>query len=231
MIKIRHGSERGHFRNHWLEARFSFSFGHYRAPDHDSYSDLLVLNEDLVQPGQGFAPHFHMNIEAISYPLAGKIEHRDSEGHVARMGPGDVQRMTAGYGITHSEMNASATEPEHHLQFWISPARQGLPPSYEQITINAREKRDRLRLIASPDGKESSLMLHQDTRIYAAVIGEKPVGYRPPPGRRTYLHVARGSIRAADRNLKGGDGAFIEDELHLSMESDTEGEILLFDLR
>lgn len=231
MIKIRYGSDRGHYRNEWLEARFSFSFGHYRDSDYDGYSDLLVLNEDRVQPGQGFAPHSHFDIEAISYPLAGEIEHRDSEGHVARMRRGDVQLMSAGSGITHSEMNASTTDPEHHLQFWIAPARRGLPPSYEQRRISDQDKRDQLRLIASPDGGRDALVLHQNARIFCAHLVGGQISYRPPHGRRTYLHVARGGIRTNTLDLAEGDGAFIEDEAVLALSPAPEGEILLFDLR
>lgn len=231
MIKVRYGSERGHFRNHWLNAYFSFSFGGYRDPIYDHYSDLLALNEDLVQPGAGFKPHSHTDIEAISYPLTGEIEHRDSVGNVARMRPGDVQRMTAGRGITHSEMNASATAPEHHLQFWIAPAERGLAPGYEQRTFDVAQKLGRLRLIASPTGSDGSLTLHQNTRIFAAVLKNGTVTYAVPPRRRTYLHVAHGVMRINGLDLTGGDGAIVEGEPRLNLESAKEAEVLLFDLR
>lgn len=231
MMRIRRSADRGHFRNHWLDARFSFSFGHYRDPEYDGYSDLLVLNEDRVQPGQGFGPHSHVDIEAISYPLAGGIEHRDSIGHVARMHPGDVQRMTAGRGITHSEMNASATAPEHHLQFWIAPSIRALQPAYEQRTFDESEKLGQLRLIVSPDGRDGSLLVHQDARIFASILRGDAVSYIPPRQRRTYMHVARGVVRANGLDLAAGDGAAIEGEPRLILHPAPEGEVLLFDLR
>lgn len=231
MLKIRRAQDRGHFRNDWLDARFSFSFGGYRDPEYDGYSDLLVLNEDRVKPGRGFAPHSHTDIEAISYPLSGEIEHRDSVGNVARMRPGDVQRMSAGRGITHSEMNASAEQPEHHLQFWIAPAQRGLAPGYEQRHFDRSELEGRLRLIASPDGGEGSLTVHQDARVYALLARDKAVQYRPPQGRRTYLHVARGSLQFNGHPLAAGDGAATQDLDRLELLGAPEAEVLLFDLR
>jgi quercetin 2,3-dioxygenase len=215
MMRIRRSADRGYFRNHWLEARFSFSFGHYRDPEYDGYSDLLVLNDDCVQPGQGFGPHSHADIEAISYPLAGEIL-----GHVARMRPGDVQRMTAGRGITHSEMNASATAPEHHLQFWIAPSLRALRPEYEQRTFDESEKLGQLRLIVSPDGRDGSLTVHQDARIFASILRGDAVSYIPPRQRRTN-----------GLDLAAGDGAAIEGEQRLILHPAPEGEVLLFDLR
>lgn len=231
MMKIRKGDKRGRFKNTWLDARFSFSFGGYLDPEHDGYSDLMALNEDLVQPGKGFGAHSHADIEAISYPLSGSIEHRDSKGNVARMRPGDVQRMTAGRGITHSEMNASVTEPEHHLQFWIAPSQHGLDPGYEQRSFAESEKINRLRLIASPDGRDGSLLVHQDTQIFASILRDGAVAYAPRRGRHIYLHVARGAIRANGIELTGGDGAMIQDEPRLDLEAAPRGEVLLFDLR
>ena len=150
MIRLRPSEARGRFRNHWLDARFSFSFGNYRDPAFDGYSDLWVLNEDIVAPGGGFAEHEHEDVEVMSYPVSGAVEHRDSLGNVATLRPGDVHLMRAGRGIRHSEMNASATEPEHHLQWWIRPATRGLAPGYQRIHVDASDKRGRFRMLASP---------------------------------------------------------------------------------
>lgn len=231
MIRIRKAAERGRMRNPWLDARFTFSFAGYRDPEWDGYSDLLVLNDDRVAPGGGFGPHSHRDIEAISYVLTGEVEHRDSLGNVARMGPGDVQRMTAGTGITHSEMNASAVAPEHHLQFWIRPAVTGLVPGYEQRRFADDDRRDRLCLIASPDGHAGSLTVHQDLRVFASRVRTRPVTYPPPPGRRTFIHVARGNFNLDGVGLEEGDGAIVEDEARLTMSGAPDGEVLLFDLR
>lgn len=231
MLKIRKAQDRGHFSNDWLDAHFSFSFGGYRDPEYDGYSDLLVLNEDRVRAGRGFAPHSHVDIEALSYPLSGEIEHRDSVGNVARMRPGDVQRMSAGRGITHSEMNASSEQPEHHLQFWIAPSQPGADPGYEQRQFERSELEGRLRLIASPDGREGSLTVQQDARVYAALARDQVVDYFPPAGRRTYLHVARGNLSLNGEPLAAGDGAIAERLEHLRLHGRPEAEVLLFDLR
>ncbi len=231
MIALRRAADRGVMRNAWLDARFTFSFASYRDPAYPGYSDLLVLNDDVVAPGGGFAPHSHTDIEAISYVLEGEVEHRDSVGNVARMRPGDVQRMTAGSGITHSEMNASMTHLEHHLQFWIAPAVRGLPPGYEQRSFPQADKRGRLRLVVSPDGRDGSLSVHQDMRLHATIVQDDPVEYAPPTGRRTYLHVARGAASVNGRALGEADGAFIEGEQLLFLMGAPEAEILIFDLR
>lgn len=231
MIRIRKAATRGSMRNHWLDARFTFSFADYRDKAWDGYSDLIVLNDDRVAPGGGFRPHGHQDIEAISYVLAGEVEHRDSLGNVARMRAGDVQRMTAGTGITHSEMNASAVSPEHHLQFWIRPAVAGLAPGYEQRSFADDEKRDNLRLIVSPDGQAGSITVHQDVNVFASRVGMVSLRYAPRPGRRTFLHVATGRITLDGVALEEGDGVAIEDEPLINFVGAPDGEVLIFDLR
>lgn len=236
MIRIRRADSRGQFRNHWLDARFTFSFGDYRDPAFDGYSDLWVLNDDRVAPGAGFAEHGHRDVEVMSYPLAGAIEHRDSLGHVAIMRPGDVHLMRAGRGIRHSEMNASATEPEHHLQWWIVPARSGLAPGYQRIHVPEADKRNRWRLIGAPDGAEDAedaLAIAQDVRIYATLLTQGELACPLPPGRRGFLHVAAGAVVLNDVPLDSGDAAFIEDEAEVLLRAvpGRTGELLLFDLR
>lgn len=233
MMQIRKSDARGHFRNGWLDARFSFSFGNYRDPAFDGYSDLWVLNDDRVAPGGGFTEHPHADVEVMSLPLAGAIEHRDTLGNIERIGVGDVHLMRAGTGIRHSEMNASATEPEHHLQWWIRPAARGLAPAYARIHVGEDDKRNKLRLIASPEGADGSLTIAQDVRIYATILKERPVVHRPPRARRTYLHVARGALHANGLALASGDGAFAEreDEMTLAPVAGQAAEVLLFDLR
>jgi redox-sensitive bicupin YhaK (pirin superfamily) len=233
VIRLRPAAGRGHFRNGWLDARFSFNFGSYREPGLDGYSDLLVLNEDWVAPGGGFAEHPHADVEVMSWPLEGTVEHRDSLGHHALLQPGDVHLMRAGTGIRHSEMNASATLPERHLQWWIRPARRGLAPAYAKLHVPREARRNRWRLLAAPDGAEGALPLAQDARVLAAWLQGHTLQYQPPPGRLSYLHVASGAVRVGGHALEGGDAAFIENEPSLVLQAGAgEGaELLLFDLR
>lgn len=241
MMRLRKAHTRGRFRNSWLDARFSFSFGDYRDPAFDGYSDLLVLNDDRVAPGGGFAEHGHRDVEVMSYPIAGGIEHRDSAGNVAIMRPGDVHLMRAGRGIRHSEMNASSVEPEHHLQWWIRPARRGLEPAYARIRVGTDEKHNRLRAIATPEGGSGVLALAQDARVFAALVDGAELVYGPPAGRRTYLHVVNGTLRiGADASrpagfgIEAGDGVFVEDEAVVRIDNRggaQPAELLLFDLR
>lgn len=231
MIRIRKAEDRGAFRNHWLDARFTFSFGPYQDDRFQGYSDLLVLNDDRVQPGAGFGPHGHVDIEAISYPLAGSIVHRDNLGNRAHIGVGDVQHMTAGRGIAHSEMNASTREPEHHLQWWIAPAKSGLAPAHAVRHFSTEAKLNRLRLIASADGRDGSLAVPQDIRIFASVLRGAALDYAPPTGRFTYLHVAAGSLALNDIALAEGDGAFIEQLPTLHLSAPSSAEVIVFDLR
>jgi quercetin 2,3-dioxygenase len=232
MIRIRRSAQRGHFRNHWLDAHFSFSFGAYRDPDFDGWSDLLVFNDDRVAPGGGFAGHGHDNVEVMSYPLEGAVEHRDSLGNVAIMRPGDVHLMRAGRGIRHSEMNASASEPEHHLQWWIAPATRGLEPGYQRIHLSAQDKHNRWRPIASADGAEGSLAIAQDVRVYASRLASGSLSRRLDPARRAFVQVATGAAAVGGSALAGGDALFIEGESVLTLDALPGGaELLLFDLR
>ncbi len=233
MIRLRPADTRGQFRNHWLDARFSFSFGAYRDPDFDGYSDLMVLNDDRVAPGTGFAAHPHEDVEVMSYPVSGAVEHRDSLGNVALMQPGDVHLMRAGRGIVHSEMNASALQPEHHLQWWIRPAVRGLPPAYAKLHVPRADKLGRWRLLASPDAADGSLAIAQDARVWAAVVDGGTLDYRSGVRRKLYLHVVSGILALNDRHLSAGDAAFIENEasIPVSAARGANAEVLLFDLR
>lgn len=229
MITIQRAAERGTFRNHWLEAHFSFEFGAYRNPRRRAYSDLLVLNEDIVLPRQGFAMHPHHDVEVFSYPLCGTVEHRDTLGNYALLGYGDVHLMSAGSGIAHSEMNGSAVLPERHLQWWIQPRRQGTPPSYARRHFTREMKLDRLCPIAGPDGGEV-LPVDQDVWIYAALVRQQPLVRQVARHRRCYLHVVSGELQLGQLTLFPGDGVQLEDE-PMRLESGAEAEILLFDLR
>jgi redox-sensitive bicupin YhaK (pirin superfamily) len=232
MIRLRPAAARGRFRNDWLDARFSFSFGDYRDPAFDGYGDLWVLNDDRVAPGAGFTAHPHSDVEVMSYPLSGVIEHRDSLGNRALMRPGDVHLMRAGTGIVHSEMNASADEPEQHLQWWIRPARRGLSPAYARLSLDPADMHDRLRLIGSPDGAASSLLIAQDLRVWAGRVIEHGFSHALPLHRRAYLHVARGALVVNGLQLADGDGAFVESESQLRFApAGRTAELLLFDLR
>lgn len=233
MIRLRPGDSRGRLRNHWLDARLSFSFGHYQDPAFDGYADLRVLNDDRVAPGAGFAAHPHADVEVMSYPLSGAVEHRDSLGHVALLKPGDVHLMRAGRGIVHSEMNASAHEPEHHLQWWILPAVRGLAPAYQRLQVPLADKLGRWRLLASPDGADGSLAVAQDARIWATVLDGHTLHYRPAAGRRLHLHLARGTLALNALPLQAGDAAFVEGEAQITLVAPdgANAELLLFDLR
>lgn len=230
MIRLHHRDARGRFRNHWLDARFSFSFGAWRDPEHDGCSDLRVFNEDRVAPGGGFTEHPHADVEVMSYPVAGTIEHRDSLGHVALMRPGDVHLMRAGTGIRHSEMNASATEPEHHLQWWIRPATTGLAPGYQRMHLTPRALAAGLCLIASPTGEAGSLQLAQDLRIHATRLVSRRLHHRPAPGRWLWLYVVQGACTLNGQGLQAGDAALVVAEPALVLAA-ADAELLLFDLR
>lgn len=233
MIRLRLSSERGHFQNDWLDARFSFNFGDYQAPGCAGYSDLLVLNEDRVAPGAGFTAHGHQDVEVMSYPLAGVVEHRDSLGHRALMRPGDVHLMRAGRGILHSEMNGSADAPEHHLQWWIRPAEAGLAPSYARLSVPPATALNQWRLLASPDGRDGALPLAQDAQVWLTRLDGAVLCWLPTPGRRIYLHLASGALTVNGQSLAAGDAAFVEEEelLTFSAARGAQAELLLFDLR
>jgi len=231
MIELRSSAERGHASHGWLDSFHSFSFADYHDPEHMGYGALRVINEDWVQPGTGFGMHGHRDMEIITYLLAGKLEHKDSMGTGSVIVPGDVQRMSAGRGVLHSEYNPTPTEPVHLLQIWIEPNVTGIAPSYEQRHIPASEKRGRLRLIASADGRADSVSIHQDAAVYAALLDGAEAATHPlSPGRRAYVHVARGSVRVNGRTLQAGDAAKIEDEAAVTLDTADDAEVLLFDL-
>jgi quercetin 2,3-dioxygenase len=234
MIAIRRSDERGHADHGWLDTRHTFSFADYYDPKHMGFRDLRVINEDRVEGSRGFGTHGHRDMEIVSYVLEGELAHRDSLGTGSVIRPGDVQRMSAGTGIQHSELNASRNETLHFLQIWVLPARRGLIPGYEQKTFPDEEKRGRLRLVASPDGAEGSVTIHQDARLHVALLaaGER-VTHAMEPGRAAYVQVARGRARVNGEPLAAGDGAAVEDEASVLLEGDGDGvaELLLFDLR
>ena len=231
MIIIRKAHERGHADHGWLDTWHTFSFADYHDPAQMGYSSLRVINDDRVAAGAGFPTHPHRDMEIVTYVLAGALEHQDSMGNGTVIRPGEVQRMSAGTGIRHSEFNASPSEDVHLLQIWIMPEKSGIAPSYEQKFFAAAEKLGKLRLVASPDGSEGSVTIHQDARLYAGLIDpEHPAEQALPPGRRAYLHVARGAASLNGLEVATGDGARIEGETELNLKSDTSAEILLFDL-
>ena len=231
MIAVRHAEERGQASLGWLDSRHSFSFGHYYDPAQMGFGPLRVINEDRVQPGQGFATHGHENMEIVSYVLDGALEHKDSIGTGSVIRPGEVQRMSAGTGIRHSEFNHSQDEPVHFLQIWIVPAERDIEPGYEQKAFPDAERRGKLRLVASRDGRDGSLTLHQDTDLYASVLDENDAVTLPiAAGRRAWVQVARGSVTVNGEQLYPGDGAAIVDEEAVLVRATSEAEVLLFDM-
>jgi redox-sensitive bicupin YhaK (pirin superfamily) len=231
MLTIRPSEARGHVEFGWLDTRHSFSFGHYHDPAHMGFRALRVINEDRVDPGAGFDPHPHRDMEILTYVLSGALEHRDSMGNGSVIRPGDVQRMTAGTGVVHSEQNASATEPVHLLQIWILPARTGLAPGYEQKAFPEAERRGRLRPLASADGREGSVTVHQDVTLYSALLGAgESVRHALAPGRHAWVQVARGAVSVNGETVRAGDGVALSDERSLALEASEDAELLLFDL-
>ena len=232
MIELRKAAERGVADFGWLDSRHTFSFGHYYDPKQVGFSDLRVINDDRVEPGMGFGTHPHRDMEIFSYVLEGALEHKDSMGTGSVIRPGEVQMMSAGSGITHSEFNPSRREAVHFLQIWIIPDRLGVKPRYQQKHFPADEKRGRLRLIISPDASEGSLGVYQDARVYAGLFdGSDTADFLLPEGRYAFLHVARGALRVNGTPMSAGDGARIRDAGPLHFEGGTQAEILLFDLR
>src|SRR5688572_15928397 len=207
MTELRRGSERGHARHGWLDSFHSFSFADYHDPAHMGYGPLRVINEDRVQPGMGFGTHGHRDMEIISYVLEGELAHKDSMGNGSVIRPGDVQRLSAGTGISHSEHNASKARPVHFLQIWIVPDRRGHAPGYEQKPFPIEERRGRLRLVASPDGQDGSVTIHQDARVHVANLdGDERAELALAPGRHAWVQVARGSVELNGEPLATGDG-------------------------
>jgi len=227
MIRVRRAEERGHFDHGWLNTYHTFSFADYHDPDFMGFRSLRVINEDRVEPGRGFGTHGHRDMEIISYVLEGELGHGDSMGTGSVIRPGEVQRMSAGTGVMHSEKNASAM-PVHFLQIWILPERHGITPSYEQKAFPASERENQLRLVASHDGRDGSLTIHQDIDLYTTTLRDGSVTFGFRPNRYGWLQVARGAVTLNGEELRAGDGAAIEKESQVTIAGD--GEALLFDL-
>jgi redox-sensitive bicupin YhaK (pirin superfamily) len=231
MITIRKSEERGHFDFGWLNTYHTFSFDQYYDPAHMHFRSLRVINEDRVAPGQGFPTHSHRDMEIITYILSGALEHRDSMGNGSVIRPSDVQRMTAGTGVSHSEFNPSESEAVHLLQIWILPKARGLPPNYEEKAFAEDERRGTLRLIASDDGREGSVTINQDARVYATLLDAgQIVTHALQPNRNAWIQLARGTVRLNGMELKQGDGAAVSKESDLTIEAHDQAELLLFDL-
>lgn len=231
MIQVRPSESRGHSKLSWLDSRHSFSFDQYYDPDWMGFRQLRVINEDWVQPGQGFGTHPHRDMEIITYVLEGELEHRDSMGTGSIIRTGDLQRMTAGTGVTHSEFNHSKTSLVHLLQIWILPERRGLQPGYEQKSFSEKELAGKLRLLAAHDGGDGALTVHQDVAVFAAWLAKgQRATHSPAPGRHAWVQVARGKVQLNNKLLEVGDGAAISAETKLEFLADAPSEILLFDL-
>ena len=233
MITIRRSEERGHADHGWLDSRHTFSFADYHDPEHMGFSDLRVINEDRVKPDQGFGTHGHRDMEIISYVLEGELGHRDSMGTGSVIRPGELQRMSAGTGVRHSEMNASAKEPVHFMQIWVLPDRAGHEPGYEQKAFPEADRRGKLRLAASPDGAEGSLTIHQQARLYLTLLGAgERVRHALAPGRSAWVQVARGEVSVNGTPLRAGDGAALTGEAAVELAGRGEGvaDVLVFDL-
>ncbi len=229
MTTIRRAAERGHFENSWLNANHSFSFGEYYDPQNMGYSNLRVLNDDTIAPNGGFPTHPHDNMEIVTYVLSGALEHKDSMGNGSIIQPGDVQRMSAGTGIRHSEFNPSTDEPVKLLQIWLRPNTLGVEPEYSQKHFPAEEKRGRLLLIVSPDGRDGSIATYQDSLVYASILKDgEEVSHDPEDDRQLYLHVATGSLVVNGEQLQRGDSIVTTGRIEVT--TDSEGEFLLFDM-
>jgi len=230
MIEIRKSEDRGHADHGWLRSYHTFSFADYYDPENMGFGHLRVINEDRIQPGTGFGTHGHRDMEIISYVLEGELAHKDNMGNGSTIVPGDVQRMSAGKGVLHSEFN-HARDVTHFLQIWIEPSVTGIPPSYEQKHFDAASKRGRLRLVASPNGREGSVTIHQDAFLYAALFDDADrATHKLQPGRRAYLHVARGKLTANGQLLEAGDALRATNAAEITLEKGEGAEVLLFDL-
>jgi quercetin 2,3-dioxygenase len=229
MIEIRHRDERGHFDHGWLKTYHTFSFDRYYDPNYMGFRALRVINEDRVAPAQGFGTHPHRDMEILTYILEGALEHKDSMGTGSIIRPGEVQRMSAGTGVTHSEFNPSRTEPVHLLQIWILPEAKGLKPSYEQRQFSRDEIRGQLRLVAGDDPVNGAVKIHQDVRLFATILDGESVQYELQPARYAWLQIAKGAIELNGKKLEAGDGAAVAEERKLELSG--KGEALLFDLK
>ena len=231
MLEIRRSAERGFFDHGWLKTFHTFSFADFYDSEWISYGPLRVINEDRVAPGNGFGKHGHRDMEILTYILEGELEHKDSMGNGSVMRVGDVQRMSAGTGVTHSEFNPSATDAVHFLQIWLQPAALRVAPGYEQKHFSAAQKRGQLRLIAASDGAEGAVTIHQDARVYAGLFdAAERAELQLPPGRRAWVQVARGSLALGDTRLAAGDGARTAGPARLILRDGADAEVLLFDL-
>lgn len=232
MFELRKSDQRGLANHGWLKSRHTFSFGHYHDPKQNGFSDLLVINDDRVDPGQGFGTHPHRDMEIFSYVLEGALEHQDSMGTGSVIKPGDVQMMSAGTGVRHSEYNHSKSDALHFLQIWIVPNVRGAAPRYQQVHFDEEQKRGRLRLIVSPEGEEGSLSVHQDARVYAGLFDkDESATLKVQPGRHVYVHLARGSLDINGQRFNEGDGARVREEQLLTLSKGEQAEVLVFDLR
>ena len=232
MITLRPGNKRGQTQTAWLDSRHTFSFNRYIDRNYMNFSDLRVINEDWVKGGAGFGEHPHNDMEIVTYVLRGTLAHKDSTGGVGLIKAGEVQRMTAGTGLTHSEYNASETEEVHLYQVWLRPNQSGLTPGYEQKTFDESEKQGQWRIVASPDGRDGSLTINQDATLYlAAAKASETLTYSFAETRRAWLQVTRGQVRVGEHTLNAGDGAAIDNESALTVTAETDAEVLLFDLR
>lgn len=231
MIELRKAADRGHAQHGWLNSYHTFSFAEYFDPSQMGWSTLRVINDDTVQPGQGFGTHGHRDMEIISYVLEGQLAHKDSMGQGSIIEPGDVQIMSAGTGVRHSEFNASQTDPVHFLQIWIEPKFKGVRPNYQEKRFDSAEKRGKLRLVVAPDGREGSLSIVQDALVYAALLdGDERIEYDVANDRHAYIHVARGELQLNGQTLQTGDGAKINGKIKLEITHGKHAEFLLFDL-
>lgn len=230
-LKIRKAADRGAVNFGWLDSKHTFSFGHYYDPEHMGFADLRVINDDRIAGGGGFPTHPHADMEIVTYVVEGALEHKDSLGTGSVIRPGDVQRMSAGTGIRHSEFNASKSDPVHLLQIWMLPERKGLAPAYEQKNFAAADKRGRLRLIASRDGRDNSVTVHQDVDLYATLLAANDtVSHEVKPGRVAWLQVARGTLAINGQALSQGDGVAVEGSGKIELSGADDAEVLLFDL-
>ncbi|MDO8286377.1 MAG: pirin family protein [Rhodoferax sp.] len=232
MLTLRKGADRGYADHGWLKSFHSFSFAGYYDPQHMGWGNLRVINEDRIAPGTGFGTHGHRDMEIISYVLSGNLAHKDSMGNVKGIPPGDVQRMSAGRGVQHSEFNHAPQETTHFLQIWIEPNVTGIVPSYEQKTFAAADKQGVLRLVASPDGAQGSVSIHADARLYSGLFdGPQTATLALDPQRKAYVHVVRGAVAANGVKLTAGDAALLEHEERLTLDQASDAEVLFFDLR
>jgi hypothetical protein len=231
MLTLRKSQDRGHADHGWLKSYHSFSFAGYYDPRHQGFGNLRVINEDRIAPGTGFGTHGHRDMEIISYVLSGALAHKDTLGNVKAIPPGDVQRMSAGSGVMHSEFNHAKDQVTHFLQIWIEPDVTGIAPSYEQKTFAEAEKRGRLRLVASPDGAEGSVRIHADARLHAGLFdGNEEASLALAPGRKGYVHLVRGALEVNGTRLQAGDAALLDGETRIALARGEQAEVLVFDL-